>query len=212
MADTGTCADVDPFAQLTELANTGAQQFDPIRFRYLEALAERTRQSHEHVQLHLINRLQSAITEYLARWDGAGHNATKIQAPPCPAPSSTGMDSLRALVADLQAVRPVPNQVVSSLAMPKNEMQSVRQFRQIWSRIDAERRLSQAVVLRPENAGPLNSHKLALQSLLQMHDTSPAYLQRFLTHLDTLLYFERDWTNPEQTARTSREPKTKARR
>ena len=42
----------------------------------------------------------------------------------------------------------------------------------------------------PENAGPLNSHLLVLRALRQMHQTSPAYLKRFMDYADTLLWLE----------------------
>ena len=39
----------------------------------------------------------------------------------------------------------------------------------------------------PKNAGPINSHVVALRSLALMRDTSPDYLNRFMSYVDTLL-------------------------
>lgn len=50
--------------------------------------------------------------------------------------------------------------------------------------------LSEAVQRGPENAGPLNSHRLVLRTLGIMRDLSPDYLRRFMTHADTLLWLE----------------------
>jgi hypothetical protein len=54
----------------------------------------------------------------------------------------------------------------------------------------AENQVDQAVVRGPVNAGPLNSHMLVLRSLALMRKLSPHYLQRFLSHADTLLWLE----------------------
>jgi hypothetical protein len=70
------------------------------------------------------------------------------------------------------------------------EMASVRRFRQTWSRMAAEDQVDQAVGRGPLNAGPLNSHMLVLRSLALMRKLSPDYLQRFLSHADTLLWLE----------------------
>jgi hypothetical protein len=71
-----------------------------------------------------------------------------------------------------------------------SEMASVRRFRQTWARMAAENQVDQAVVRGPLNAGPLNSHMLVLRSLALMRKLSPDYLQRFLSHADTLLWLE----------------------
>ena len=69
-------------------------------------------------------------------------------------------------------------------------MKSVRQFSEVWSKISAEQQVVQALHRGPENAGPLNSHKLVLRSLSLMRALSPDYLRRFLSHADTLLWLE----------------------
>lgn len=71
-----------------------------------------------------------------------------------------------------------------------SEMASVRRFRQTWSRMAAEDQVEQAVGRGPLNAGPLNSHMLVLRSLALMRKLSPDYLQRFLSHVDTLLWLD----------------------
>ena len=72
----------------------------------------------------------------------------------------------------------------------RSEMASVRRFRQTWSRMAAENQVDQATGRGPLNAGPLNSHMLVLRSLALMRKLSPDYLQRFLSHADTLLWLE----------------------
>jgi hypothetical protein len=77
-----------------------------------------------------------------------------------------------------------------------SEMASVRRFRQTWARMAAENQVDQAVVRGPVNAGPLNSHMLVLRSLALMRKLSPHYLQRFLSHADTLLWLEQASQRP----------------
>ncbi|MDO9215861.1 MAG: DUF2894 domain-containing protein [Lacisediminimonas sp.] len=72
----------------------------------------------------------------------------------------------------------------------RSEMASVRRFRQTWARMAAEDQVDKAAVRGPLNAGPLNSHMLVLRSLALMRTLSPDYLQRFLSHADTLLWLE----------------------
>ena len=50
----------------------------------------------------------------------------------------------------------------------------------------------QAMVRGPENAGPLNPHMLVLRSLALMRQLSPDYLQRFLSHVDSLLWLDQE--------------------
>lgn len=72
----------------------------------------------------------------------------------------------------------------------RTEMKSLSRFRETWSKIAAEDQVIKAIGRRPQNAGPLNSHLLVLRSLALMRDLSPDYLQRFLSHLDSLLWLE----------------------
>ena len=47
-----------------------------------------------------------------------------------------------------------------------------------------------AVARGPAQAGPLNSHALVLRSLERLRELSPAYLRRFLGHVQTLQWLE----------------------
>lgn len=69
----------------------------------------------------------------------------------------------------------------------RDELRSLRIFRNIWAQRAAERLASQAIERAPANAGPLNSHMLVLRSLAAMRDLSPDYLNRFVSYADTLL-------------------------
>lgn len=92
------------------------------------------------------------------------------------------------------------NDLGSSLVSDRaasSEMASVRRFRRSWSKIAAVDQVDRAVDRGPVNAGPLNSHMLVLRSLALMRKLSPDYLQRFLSHVDTLLWL--DQANQQDT-------------
>ena len=78
------------------------------------------------------------------------------------------------------AAPPVPS------AEPAHELKSLRYFRRTWSALSVDRQLAQG----PENAGPLNSHRLVLRSLQLMRDVAPNYLERFMSYADALLWLE----------------------
>ena len=63
-------------------------------------------------------------------------------------------------------------------------------LRTTWSRLSAERRLTQSLATVPGNAGPLNSHHLAHRALTVMREISPGYLSRFVSYVDALLWLD----------------------
>jgi hypothetical protein len=70
------------------------------------------------------------------------------------------------------------------------ELNATRYFRQTWSKLSVDKRVTQALAQAPKNAGPINSHRLVLRSLALMRDISPDYLNRFTSYVDTLLCLE----------------------
>lgn len=78
----------------------------------------------------------------------------------------------------------------------RSDMKSLRQFKMTWARMAAADDLRQALARAPQNAGPLNSHLLVLRSLRVMHEVSPDYLRRFMTHLDALLWLDQATHRP----------------
>ncbi|MEK8031757.1 DUF2894 domain-containing protein [Ideonella sp. DXS29W] len=70
------------------------------------------------------------------------------------------------------------------------ELKALQYFRSTWSRLSTEQRLAQSAAKLPENAGPLNSQHLVHQSLVLMRELSPGYLERFIAHVDALLWLD----------------------
>jgi hypothetical protein len=138
-----------------------------VQAHFVEALGRRLQSAPEAVQRVLQARLQQAWPEQVA----AGS--------PTPAARTRAPSPLAQLNRDIAATAP-----------PGRELRSAQSFRDTWSRICAEDEVTQAVEQGPENAGPLNSHRLVLRTLALMRDLSPDYLRRFLSHADTLLWLE----------------------
>lgn len=78
----------------------------------------------------------------------------------------------------------------SSASSPSTELKSIRYFKSTWSKLSADRRLTQSLAKVPENAGPLNSHHLVHRSLTLMRDLSPEYLNRFMSYVDALSWVD----------------------
>jgi len=72
----------------------------------------------------------------------------------------------------------------------RDELKTLTQFRSTWSRLSADRRLTQSQATVPQNAGPLNSHHLVHRSLRLMRDVSPEYLNRFMSYVDALSWID----------------------
>jgi hypothetical protein len=77
------------------------------------------------------------------------------------------------------------------LPSSSHELKTLSYFRSTWSRLSADRRLTQTLAAVPENAGPLNSHHLVHRALMLMRELSPEYLHRFMAHVDALLWLDR---------------------
>lgn len=67
------------------------------------------------------------------------------------------------------------------------ELKATQYFRQTWSKLSVDKRVTRALTQAPKNAGPINSHNLVLRSLAVMRDISPDYLNQFTSYVDTLL-------------------------
>ncbi|WP_233589820.1 DUF2894 domain-containing protein [Acidovorax sp. FJL06] len=205
---------------LETLRAEGAHHHDPVRFHYLEVLAQRLPGQPAAVQQVLAGRLHMALATYARQAQQAqqapsphlttsASDALHRAAAPQPAPpSATGSPLARlnhALRTRAQAETATPHGGSGSGDTSLPEMKSVRQFGEVWSKISAEQQVVQALHRGPENAGPLNAHKLMLRTLSLMRTLSPDYLRRFMSQVDTLLWLEQAGTRaPGPAARPAR--------
>ncbi|WP_306552875.1 DUF2894 domain-containing protein [Acidovorax sp.] len=177
---------------LESLRAEGAQHHDPVRFRYLEVLAARLPAQPPAVQQVLAGRLQAAVADY------AGRARTAVSSKPRAAVALAGAPSaLVQLNRDLSTrAQADADSVLVGGGASVSDMKSVRRFSEVWSKIAAEQQVAQAFTRGPENAGPLNAHRLMLRSLALMRSLSPDYLRHFLSQMDSLLWLEQAAAKP----------------
>ncbi len=188
----------DPMQPLLDaLRQDGAWRLDPVRFRYIEALARRLAGQPEAVRRLLQDKLRQAVADYAqrhaqARAAGAAPRPARRplagKAGAAPGSACLPLSELNAHIRGAsQALR---GPAVPGAAPGPMELASVRRFRQAWSRQRTLEQVARAATRKPANAGPLNSHALALQSLALMQALSPDYLRRFVLQVESLQWLE----------------------
>ncbi|MDM0114134.1 DUF2894 domain-containing protein [Variovorax sp. J22R133] len=170
----------------------GDDRLDPVRFRLIEAMARRTAAHHGEARRILddkLGRLVLAYGEELEKHSGAdGEVAPKTKGQTQRGPLAELVEHMTRHASshadDSQTAKPVP-----TLAS-KPEHKALAFFRSTWSRLSANKRLTQSLAKVPGNAGPLNSHHLVHRSLTLMRNVSPEYLNRFMAYVDALQWLE----------------------
>jgi hypothetical protein len=220
--DTGTAAATSDtvHAALAALEASGADQFDPVQFRYLQAMAMRSQQQDSAVAQLLLKKTWRGLQAYQARFSEQRTAATSLLVQVTAArPELTEnlerlfatcefkairrlaqrqekrdeVDSFAALTRQLQtATHDAESMPVSG----SQELKAVRFFRDTLQRQHADKLVTHALIDAPESAGPLNPQKLALRSLAIMREVSPAYLTHFVSYMDTLFWLEKIDTLP----------------
>lgn len=184
-------------ARLQGLREAGAAQSDPMGLAYLEGLARQAQAHYGPLQARLQLRLGQALDRFeqaRAQPLTAANLPDACDAPARPAAAAV-LAELNRLLREASAPAPVLDGEEAASAPVRSpagrpEMKSVTRFREGWSRLRAETRVTEALGRKPENAGPLNSHALLLRSLDLMRGLSPDYLRRFVTHVDALLWLD----------------------
>ncbi|BEP61210.1 DUF2894 domain-containing protein [Variovorax sp. V213] len=196
----------DPVAMLDAWRARGEHRVDPVRFRFIEALARRASAHQGDARRILDGKVHSLLAAYrenLEKARAADAGVKQDAAPP--------RGPLAELVEHIARQSPPP---AGGQAASAPELKTLRYFKSTWSRLSADRRLTQSLAKVPENAGPLNSHHLVHRSLMLMHELSPEYLNRFMSYVDTLLWVDQvNGSNAPAAANTPRaeSPKKTAR-
>ena len=180
---------VDFHLQIETLRLLGAAQFEPVHFHFLAVLAQRTQAQQGPVKRILAAKLALALEAFKTRFEQAQTDAGQVIAKLESADARTSLADLSRYL-----TRQPPAQGAGRLdeAMGGHtELKSVKYFRNTWSKLSADKQVTQALVQAPKNAGPINSHMLVLRSLALMREISPDYLNRFVSYVDTLLCLDR---------------------
>jgi len=178
---------------LAALREAGADRHDPARFHYLEVLERRLATQPEAVRQLLSERLQAALQDYAQRVaqatsSGGAASGGPAATPRMPSVHAAPLTRLNRYIHDrTQAQAPHADPEDGGNA---NDLKSVRGFSNVWTKIAADQQVAQAIDRGPDNAGPLNSHRLMLRSLALMRSLSTDYLGHFLAQMDTLLWLD----------------------
>lgn len=216
-AATGGCVpgSADLEQTIAALRQAGAHRHDPVRLHAIEALARRMEGQTERVQQILRGRLGQSLSAFQTRFDQAQCAARDTAAqsskryPNAAAELQQLVDagdfqglarrvtaleqqhrvvSLAELTRHMaQHAQDIPETSQPGSHSTRPELKSIRYFRNTWSKLSAEKQVTQALLQAPKNAGPINSHMLVLRSLAMMRGISPDYLNRFMSYADTLL-------------------------
>lgn len=199
--------EVSALSDLDALRALGAERWDPVRFHHLQVLARRLPEQTPAVQRVLAQRLAQRVAQVQADGERHAHSVRgKPAASPSVAPAAQG-GALAQLLRELQpsgqpaGAATAPQGAAMGAPAPApllaqddgaslSELGSVRRFGEVWAKVSAQQQVDRALDRGPENAGPLNSHRLMLRALSLMRDLSPDYLRRFLSQVDTLLWLE----------------------
>ncbi|MGE5452760.1 MAG: DUF2894 domain-containing protein [Acidobacteriota bacterium] len=191
MTDTAAAAEAAIRSTLASWRQEGKHRRDPLRFHYLEALAQRLTHQPEGVRRVLLGKLTQAVADYAERL------GAPLEPQPTDATQATaakGEQAGRRPLADLnhyiQSRQHEGADAVGAWPSSQPTLKSVRRFGQVWAKIAADQQVDQAMKRGPENAGPLNSHMLVLRAMALMRQLSPDYLRHFLPQVDTLLWLE----------------------
>ena len=197
----------DPVAALRA---SGADRFDPVRFRYIEAMSCRAEALAQPARQILQNRAQDALQTYRADLQREGDEARRsaarlVQQYPdreeqltrllerCEFRQVRSLERRLARQASDSLVSALTEQITRRYCAEQErpgELKSTRRFRDSLARANADKLLARAIEDAPDNPGPLNPEMLAIRSLTVMREISPAYLGRFVSYIDTLLWLE----------------------
>ncbi|WP_251865361.1 DUF2894 domain-containing protein [Achromobacter sp. Marseille-Q4962] len=149
---------------------------DPVRARYLEALARRAAARQGPAGERARQRLAA-----LSAGPELPPRASQKPAQAFPARPGALAGLLGYLDAHPQAD---PDRAARRAAYPEAPMRAALEA--VWAAVRADRQLRKSEEQVPENAGPLNSSHLVHRSLSLMRELSPAYLRQFLSYVEAL--------------------------
>ncbi|RKT22519.1 hypothetical protein B0G69_5985 [Paraburkholderia sp. RAU2J] len=169
----------------------GADRLDPVRFHFIAALERRAAAHGGEARRMLDERLSGLLDAYAADLERATAAAAAASAKAdATAPVSTSRERAQETLADLigHIARHVQAERADAASYP--ELPALDYFRDVWSKVRAEKQMRQSLAQVPGNAGPLNSSSLVHRSLSLMRELSPGYLKQFLSYVDTLAWME----------------------
>ena len=202
-APEAACSAEAVLAHLAAARESSPGRLDPVRIAYLAALARRTQAQQGPTRQLLEARLARLLADDQARLASLAVPPPMLQGA-VPGPQGVtpvvGISPLAALLQHTdragagaaEALQAKGAEVPGlSAGTAPAELKSLRHFRSTWSRLSVQVRLTQSVAKGPENAGPLNSHSLALRALQGMEEVAPDYLEHFMAYFEALQWLDK---------------------
>jgi hypothetical protein len=172
-------------AMLDAWRERGADRLNPVRFHFIAALERRAAAHHGEARRILDDKLSTLLDAYAADLERSTAAAEANAAAPLSASHESADKTLAGLIGHF-AHQAQAND--AETAYP--ELPALDYFREVWSKVRAEKQLRQSLAPVAGNAGPLNSSSLVHRSLSLMRELSPGYLTQFLSYVDTLSWME----------------------
>ncbi|XQA79180.1 DUF2894 domain-containing protein [Xanthomonas sacchari] len=197
-----------------------AERLDPLRFRFLEALARRTEAQQGKARELLEQKLSALLDAYAAALaaapQGAGDAEAAVRAMQ-PGPLGALLAQSRhtavatragndhganleandeastatdAIDTELPAPSPLPTAATAAARLTAPQLPAVEDARRLWTELRSRSQLRQSLQPAPADAGPLNSGVLVHRALALMRTLSPGYLQHFLSYVDALSWLQ----------------------
>ncbi|WP_295933782.1 DUF2894 domain-containing protein [uncultured Xanthomonas sp.] len=194
-----------------------AERLDPLRFRFLEALARRTEAQQGKARELLEQKLSALLDAYAAALAAAPQGAGDAEADAAvramqPGPLGALLAQYRPATAeatahsgqetdtetstatdatDADAAAPSHTPAASAAArLAAPQLPAVEDARRLWTELRSRSQLRQSLQPAPADAGPLNSGVLVHRALALMRTLSPGYLQHFLSYVDALSWLQ----------------------
>ncbi|KAB7779629.1 DUF2894 domain-containing protein [Xanthomonas sp. LMG 12459] len=197
-----------------------AERLDPLRFRFLEALARRTEAQQGKARELLEQKLSALLDAYAAALDAAPQSAGDAEAAVRamqPGPLGALLAQFRAAAVairagndhganleandeaptatdaidtELPAPSPLPTAAAAAARLTAPQLPAVEDARRLWTELRSRSQLRQSLQPAPADAGPLNSGVLVHRALALMRTLSPGYLQHFLSYVDALSWLQ----------------------
>ena len=229
---------------IDSLRLAGADKFDPVHLHFIDVLAHRTDAHQGSVKRILDGKLAKALMAFKERFEqaqcGARDSIDQITPQfPLAVAELNGLlkagdfSGVKRVIASLKksdhcvtlgdlardlaqhSLENVTGSFVGNGAQ-QSELNTTEYFRNTWSKLSSDRRVTQALAQAPQNPGPINSHMLVLRSLALMRDISPDYLNQFTSYVDTLLgldqFDKESKVNAKKTVDRKGRKKVKSRR
>jgi hypothetical protein len=174
-------------ATLDAWRERGADRLDPVRFHFIAALERRAAGHGGEARRILDDRLSGLLDAYAADIERATVAAAEADDVALTSASrEPAHETLAGLIDQIAGRASTDRDGAASYP----ELPALDYFREVWSKVRAEKQLRQSLAQVPGNAGPLNSSSLVHRSLSLMRELSPGYLKQFLSYVDTLSWME----------------------